>query len=66
MIPNLNLLIVLFFPMLHNYYTHQCHLSIMQRITADAALNHGWFNEVPLPKSREFMPTFPPQYAKIR
>ncbi|XP_009594363.2 cyclin-dependent kinase G-2-like [Nicotiana tomentosiformis] len=30
-----------------------------KRITADAALNHDWFREVPLPKSKEFMPTFP-------
>ncbi|KAJ6358733.1 hypothetical protein OIU76_000454 [Salix suchowensis] len=37
-----------------------------KRITADDALNHPWFNEVPLSKSKEFMPTFPPQYAKNR
>ncbi|KAG8652656.1 cyclin-dependent kinase G-2 [Manihot esculenta] len=37
-----------------------------KRITADAALNHPWFHEVPLPKSKEFMPTFPPQYVKKR
>nr|AFC88295.1 CDK protein [Hevea brasiliensis] len=37
-----------------------------KRITADAALNHAWFHEVPLPKSKEFMPTFPPQHAKKR
>ncbi|CAK7336660.1 unnamed protein product [Dovyalis caffra] len=30
-----------------------------KRITADDALNHPWFQEVPLPKSKEFMPTFP-------
>ncbi|KDP30954.1 hypothetical protein JCGZ_11330 [Jatropha curcas] len=35
-----------------------------KRITADAALNHPWFSEVPLPKEKEFMPTFPPQYAR--
>ncbi|CAN1802188.1 Cyclin-dependent kinase G-2 [Linum perenne] len=35
-----------------------------KRITADAALNHPWFKEVPLPKSRDFMPTFPPQTGK--
>ncbi|KQK00216.1 cyclin-dependent kinase G-1 [Brachypodium distachyon] len=29
------------------------------RISADAALNHEWFREVPLPQSRDFMPTFP-------
>jgi cell division cycle 2-like protein len=30
-----------------------------KRITADEALNHEWFREVPLPKAKEFMPTFP-------
>ncbi|CAM6102171.1 unnamed protein product [Calypogeia fissa] len=30
-----------------------------KRITADEALRHDWFREVPLPKSKEFMPTFP-------
>ncbi|KAL2927093.1 Cyclin-dependent kinase G-2 [Bienertia sinuspersici] len=34
------------------------------RITADAALKHGWFCEVPLPKSKEFMPTFPAQLVE--
>jgi len=38
----------------------------MQRITAEAALNHEWFREVPLPKSKEFMPTFPAQHAQDR
>ncbi|XP_058731824.1 cyclin-dependent kinase G-2-like isoform X3 [Vicia villosa] len=37
-----------------------------KRITADAALNHEWFCEVPLPKSKEFMPTFPAQHAQDR
>ncbi|CAN4123949.1 unnamed protein product [Withania somnifera] len=37
-----------------------------KRITADAALNHVWFREVPLPKSKEFMPTFPAQHAQDR
>ncbi|XP_021746542.1 cyclin-dependent kinase G-2-like [Chenopodium quinoa] len=37
-----------------------------KRITADAALNHEWFHEVPLPKSKEFMPTFPAQHAQDR
>lgn len=37
-----------------------------QRISADAALNHEWFREVPLPKSKEFMPTFPAQHAQDR
>uniref|UniRef100_A0A5B7C2U0 cyclin-dependent kinase n=1 Tax=Davidia involucrata TaxID=16924 RepID=A0A5B7C2U0_DAVIN len=37
-----------------------------KRITAEAALNHGWFHEVPLPKSKEFMPTFPSQHAHDR
>uniref|UniRef100_A0ACD5URS4 Uncharacterized protein n=3 Tax=Avena sativa TaxID=4498 RepID=A0ACD5URS4_AVESA len=30
-----------------------------KRISADAALQHQWFHEVPLPKSKDFMPTFP-------
>ncbi|KAI8031683.1 Cyclin-dependent kinase G-2 [Camellia lanceoleosa] len=30
-----------------------------KRITAEDALKHEWFREVPLPKSKEFMPTFP-------
>ena len=30
-----------------------------KRITADEARNHEWFREVPLPKRKEFMPTFP-------
>lgn len=38
----------------------------MQRITAEAALNHEWFREVPLPKSKDFMPTFPAQHAQDR
>lgn len=38
----------------------------MQRITAEDALNHEWFREVPLPKSKEFMPTFPAQHAQDR
>ncbi|KAL3644448.1 hypothetical protein CASFOL_009628 [Castilleja foliolosa] len=37
-----------------------------QRITAEEALNHEWFREVPLPKSKEFMPTFPAQHAQDR
>ncbi|KAK6160377.1 hypothetical protein DH2020_003758 [Rehmannia glutinosa] len=37
-----------------------------KRITADAALSHEWFREVPLPKSKEFMPTFPAQHAQDR
>ncbi|CAA6660084.1 unnamed protein product [Spirodela intermedia] len=37
-----------------------------KRITADAALNHEWFCEVPLPKSKDFMPTFPAQNAQDR
>ncbi|GMI95192.1 CYCLIN-DEPENDENT KINASE G2 [Hibiscus trionum] len=32
-----------------------------KRITADDALNHSWFCELPLPKSKEFLPTFPPK-----
>ncbi|XP_075484658.1 cyclin-dependent kinase G-2-like [Primulina tabacum] len=37
-----------------------------KRITAEEALNHPWFHEVPLPKSKEFMPTFPAQHAQDR
>ncbi|KAH7664186.1 [RNA-polymerase]-subunit kinase protein [Dioscorea alata] len=37
-----------------------------KRITAEAALNHAWFREVPLPKSKDFMPTFPAQHAQDR
>ncbi|GKV43466.1 hypothetical protein SLEP1_g50756 [Rubroshorea leprosula] len=37
-----------------------------KRITAEAALNHEWFCEVPLPKSKDFMPTFPAQNAQDR
>ncbi|XP_024007627.1 cyclin-dependent kinase G1 isoform X2 [Eutrema salsugineum] len=32
-----------------------------KRLTVEEALNHGWFHEVPLPKSQDFMPTFPPK-----
>ncbi|KAG5093311.1 hypothetical protein JHK84_048899 [Glycine max] len=38
----------------------------VKRITAEEALNHEWFREVPLPKSKEFMPTFPAQHAQDR
>ncbi|KAF5741148.1 cyclin-dependent kinase G-2 [Tripterygium wilfordii] len=37
-----------------------------KRITAEAALDHEWFKEVPLPKSKDFMPTFPAQHAQER
>ncbi|KAF5726684.1 cyclin-dependent kinase G-2 [Tripterygium wilfordii] len=37
-----------------------------KRITAKAALDHEWFKEVPLPKSKDFMPTFPAQHAQDR
>ncbi|KAH7835814.1 hypothetical protein Vadar_030114 [Vaccinium darrowii] len=37
-----------------------------KRITAEDALKHEWFHEVPLPKSKEFMPTFPAQHAQDR
>ncbi|CAN6238558.1 unnamed protein product [Urochloa humidicola] len=30
-----------------------------KRISADDALKHDWFREVPLPKTKDFMPTFP-------
>ncbi|KAG4208364.1 hypothetical protein ERO13_A03G128001v2 [Gossypium hirsutum] len=36
----------------------------VKRITAEAALNHEWFCEVPLPKTKAFMPTFPAQHAQ--
>ncbi|XWS60303.1 hypothetical protein CRYUN_Cryun07bG0024500 [Craigia yunnanensis] len=32
-----------------------------KRITADDALDHDWFRELPLPKSKEFLPTFTPK-----
>ncbi|TYG60375.1 hypothetical protein ES288_D07G063200v1 [Gossypium darwinii] len=32
-----------------------------KRITADDALKHDWFRELPLPKSKEFLPTFCPK-----
>lgn len=32
----------------------------------DDALNHEWFKEVPLPKSKVFMPTFPAVHAQER
>lgn len=37
-----------------------------KRITAEEALNHDWFREVPLPKSKDFMPTFPAQNEQNR
>ncbi|KAK8564497.1 hypothetical protein V6N13_005296 [Hibiscus sabdariffa] len=37
-----------------------------KRITAEDALNHMWFCEVPLPKTKAFMPTFPAQHAQDR
>ncbi|XP_042025140.1 cyclin-dependent kinase G-2-like isoform X1 [Salvia splendens] len=37
-----------------------------KRISAEEALNHEWFREVPLPKSKEFMPTFPAHHAQDR
>ncbi|KAL8093529.1 hypothetical protein AgCh_035414 [Apium graveolens] len=39
---------------------------IDKRMTADAALSHEWFREVPLPKSKGFMPTFPAHHAQDR
>lgn len=32
----------------------------LQQTSSDEALNHEWFRELPLPKSKEFMPTCPP------
>ncbi|KAI3844695.1 hypothetical protein MKW92_009872 [Papaver armeniacum] len=37
-----------------------------KRITAEEAVNHEWFREVPLPMSRDLMPTFPAQHAQDR
>ncbi|XP_073006685.1 cyclin-dependent kinase G-2-like isoform X2 [Typha latifolia] len=37
-----------------------------KRISAEDALKHDWFREVPLPKSKDFMPTFPAQHAQDR
>lgn len=37
-----------------------------ERITAGDALNHEWFHEVPLPTTKEFMPTFPAHHAQDR
>ncbi|KAL3682016.1 hypothetical protein R1sor_000038 [Riccia sorocarpa] len=37
-----------------------------KRLTAEDALNHEWFREVPLPKSKEFMPTFPARSEQDR
>lgn len=57
---------------LYNLQVRRCcpYLSIsffhMQRITADEALEHDWFCEVPLPTSKDFMPTFPPLHTVVR
>lgn len=37
-----------------------------KRITAEAALHHEWFREVPLPKAQELMPTFPARNEQDR
>ncbi|KAF5200121.1 Cyclin-dependent kinase g-1 [Thalictrum thalictroides] len=37
-----------------------------KRITAQEAVNHEWFREVPLPKEKDFMPTFPAHHIKAR
>ncbi|KAJ3696894.1 hypothetical protein LUZ61_000599 [Rhynchospora tenuis] len=37
-----------------------------RRISAEEALSHPWFSEVPLPKSKDFMPTFPAHNDKDR
>jgi cell division cycle 2-like len=39
---------------------------LVQLITAGEALRHPWFSEVPLPKSKDFMPTFPAHNDKDR
>ncbi|GKC48347.1 hypothetical protein Tco_1066069, partial [Tanacetum coccineum] len=36
----------------------QGNLEYVQRITAEATLNHEWCREVPHPKSKDFIPTF--------
>jgi cell division cycle 2-like protein len=38
----------------------------LQRITAEEALNHEWFKEVPLPKMKELMPTYPARSEQDR
>uniref|UniRef100_A0A7N0RJ30 cyclin-dependent kinase n=2 Tax=Kalanchoe fedtschenkoi TaxID=63787 RepID=A0A7N0RJ30_KALFE len=38
----------------------------IKRITVHEALNHPWFQEVPMAKSKEFMPTYPAQNAQDR
>ncbi|XP_052151774.1 cyclin-dependent kinase G-2 isoform X1 [Oryza glaberrima] len=43
------------FDLLNNLLTYDPE----KRLSADAALQHEWFREVPLPKSKDFMPTFP-------
>ncbi|XP_047319900.1 cyclin-dependent kinase G-2-like [Impatiens glandulifera] len=50
------------FDLLNNLLTYDPE----KRISAEAALNHEWFSEVPLPKSKEFMPTFPARHAQDR
>ncbi|GJS62356.1 putative ribonuclease H-like domain-containing protein [Tanacetum coccineum] len=50
------------FDLLNKLLTHDPE----RRITADATLNHEWFREVPIPKSKDFMPTFPAQHAQDR
>ncbi|GJU44401.1 cyclin-dependent kinase G-2 isoform X1, partial [Tanacetum coccineum] len=42
------------FDLLNKLLTHDPE----KRITADTSLNHEWFREVPLPKSKDFMPNF--------
>lgn len=54
----------IFVSMLIKNTSHCCYC--LKRITAEDALNHEWFREVPLPKSKEFMPTFPAQHDKER
>ncbi|CAA0834026.1 Protein kinase superfamily protein [Striga hermonthica] len=34
-----------------------------RRMKAGEALAHRWFREVPLPKDKDFMPTFPPKHC---
>lgn len=64
----MDIVVVLFFylPLHALCFSNITCFTLMQRITADDALNHPWFQEVPLPKSKDFMPTFPAQHAQDR
>ncbi|GJR15371.1 ribonuclease H-like domain-containing protein [Tanacetum coccineum] len=51
------------FPLLIDYYLSY---SIFKRIIAQEALNHEWFREVPLPRSKDFLPIVPAHHAQDR